>query len=62
VFDQYAPRFDGALVEGLAYRGPERLLDASGGPARFLPGSGAMLDLGCRTGLAGARSGAGCGT
>jgi predicted TPR repeat methyltransferase len=55
VFDQYAPRFDHALVEGLAYRGPERLLDAVG-RARAVPaaGFGAMLDLGCGTGLAGA--------
>jgi predicted TPR repeat methyltransferase len=55
LFDQYAPRFDGALVEGLAYRGPQRLLDAverarALSPAEF----GTMLDLGCGTGLAGA--------
>jgi predicted TPR repeat methyltransferase len=54
LFDQYAPRFDGALVGGLAYRGPQRLLDAveraRGPTARF----GTMLDLGCGTGLAGA--------
>jgi predicted TPR repeat methyltransferase len=53
VFDQYAPRFDDALVEGLAYRGPQRLLEAVG-RARAVPGFGAMLDLGCGTGLAGA--------
>ncbi len=53
VFDQYAPRFDHALVEGLAYRGPQRLLEAVG-RARAVPGFGAMLDLGCGTGLAGA--------
>ncbi len=54
LFDQYAPRFDGALLEGLAYRGPQRLLDAverAGAPAG---GFEAMLDLGCGTGLAGA--------
>jgi predicted TPR repeat methyltransferase len=55
LFDQYAPRFDGALLEGLAYRGPQRLLDAverarALSPAEF----GTMLDLGCGTGLAGA--------
>jgi predicted TPR repeat methyltransferase len=56
VFDQYAPRFDTALVEGLAYRGPERLLEAVGRARALSPadGFGAMLDLGCGTGLAGA--------
>jgi predicted TPR repeat methyltransferase len=55
VFDQYAPRFDNALVEGLAYRGPQRLVEAVG-RARVVPAAGfdAMLDLGCGTGLAGA--------
>jgi predicted TPR repeat methyltransferase len=57
LFDQYAPRFDEALTEGLAYRGPALLRDAvaaacrrEGRAARF----SAMLDLGCGTGLAGA--------
>jgi predicted TPR repeat methyltransferase len=57
LFDQYAPRFDGALVEGLAYRAPALLRGAvetacarEGRPARFA----AVLDLGCGTGLAGA--------
>jgi predicted TPR repeat methyltransferase len=55
VFDQYAARFDDALVEGLAYRGPQRLLEAVGrARAVSAPGFGAMLDLGCGTGLAGA--------
>jgi predicted TPR repeat methyltransferase len=52
LFDQYAPRFDGAL-EALAYRGPQLLLDAvtrARPNARFA----AALDLGCGTGLAGA--------
>jgi predicted TPR repeat methyltransferase len=56
LFDQYAPRFDAALMEGLAYRGPERLLDAVA-RARALSAEaqfGTMLDLGCGTGLAGA--------
>ncbi len=55
VFDQYAARFDNALVEGLAYRGPQRLLEAVG-RARAVPAAGfaTMLDLGCGTGLAGA--------
>ncbi|MFG1425545.1 methyltransferase domain-containing protein [Roseixanthobacter glucoisosaccharinicivorans] len=55
LFDQYAPRFDTALREGLAYRGPE-VLDAAlrsacaaaCAPFRF----GRALDLGCGTGLA----------
>jgi predicted TPR repeat methyltransferase len=51
LFDQYAPRFDGAL-EALAYRGPQLLLDAV---MRARPGKfAAALDLGCGTGLAGA--------
>jgi predicted TPR repeat methyltransferase len=56
VFDQYAPRFDTALVDGLAYRGPERLLEAVGRARALSPADkfGAMLDLGCGTGLAGA--------
>lgn len=50
LFDQYAPRFDRALAD-LSYSAPELLrttVTAHG--ARF----GAMLDLGCGTGLAGA--------
>jgi predicted TPR repeat methyltransferase len=56
LFDQYAPRFDGALVEGLAYRGPQRLLDAVERARAPVPavGFGTMLDLGCGTGLAAA--------
>jgi predicted TPR repeat methyltransferase len=52
LFDQYAPRFDGAL-EALAYRGPQFLLDAV---TRVRPVAtfAAALDLGCGTGLAGA--------
>src|SRR5436190_5713661 len=55
LFDQYAPRFDRAL-EDLGYRAPALLRDAvaetarAEGRVRF----GAMLDLGCGTGLAGA--------
>ena len=52
LFDQYAPRFDGAL-EALAYQGPQLLLDAvmrARPDARFAT----ALDLGCGTGLAGA--------
>lgn len=55
LFDQYAPRFDQALRDKLAYRGPEILLDVvvqacaeMGRCAQFARG----LDLGCGTGLA----------
>jgi predicted TPR repeat methyltransferase len=57
LFDQYASRFDAALTEGLAYRGPailrdriERACAAERRPVRFAE----VLDLGCGTGLAGA--------
>ncbi len=57
LFDQYAARYDTALTERLAYRGPtllrqavEEAMQASHRPLRF----GSMLDLGCGTGLAGA--------
>jgi predicted TPR repeat methyltransferase len=51
LFDQYAPRFDGAL-EALAYRGPQLILDAVM-RARPAANFAAALDLGCGTGLAG---------
>jgi predicted TPR repeat methyltransferase len=57
LFDQYAARYDAALTEHLAYRGPallreaiEKAMQAAGRPLRF----GSMLDLGCGTGLGGA--------
>jgi predicted TPR repeat methyltransferase len=57
LFDQYAARYDAALTEHLNYRGPtllreavEAAMGAAGRKMRF----GAMLDLGCGTGLAGA--------
>jgi predicted TPR repeat methyltransferase len=56
LFDQYAGRYDTALTENLHYRGPGILLEAvrqvmrdSDCPLQF----GAVLDLGCGTGLAG---------
>ncbi len=56
LFDQYAARYDTALTERLAYRGPallrqavEAAMRASHRPFRF----DSMLDLGCGTGLAG---------
>ncbi len=55
LFDQYAPRFEKALIEGLDYRGPQVLLKAvlsachaAGRPAFFKR----AIDLGCGTGLA----------
>jgi predicted TPR repeat methyltransferase len=54
LFDQRAPDFDVAMRERLEYRGPELLLEAVRAaavePMRF----GAMLDLGCGSGLGGA--------
>jgi predicted TPR repeat methyltransferase len=56
LFDQYAARYDGALLEHLRYRAPallrdavERVMNAAQRPLHFA----AMLDLGCGTGLAG---------
>jgi predicted TPR repeat methyltransferase len=55
LFDQYAPRFDVALMDDLGYRGPALLLAAvvaarvaAGKPASFRR----AIDLGCGTGLA----------
>lgn len=57
LFDQYAARYDTALTEQLAYRGPailrdalEQAVQAARRPLHF----GSMLDLGCGTGLGGA--------
>ncbi len=57
LFDQYAGRYDTALTEHLAYRGPailreavETVVQAAERPLQF----GAVLDLGCGTGLGGA--------
>jgi predicted TPR repeat methyltransferase len=57
LFDQYAARYDGALLEHLRYRAPallrdalEHVMNAAQREMRFA----AMLDLGCGTGLAGA--------
>jgi predicted TPR repeat methyltransferase len=54
LFDDYAPRFDRHLTKNLAYRGPELITDALRRACskrirdfRF----GAVLDLGCGTGL-----------
>src|SRR3954465_10356637 len=57
LFDQYAPKFEAALVDDLGYRGPALLFkavvtarNAVRKPAFFARG----LDLGCGTGLAAA--------
>ena len=52
LFDDYAPRFDRHLVDGLDYRGPEVLIEALD---RVAPGRRfrRALDLGCGTGLMG---------
>jgi predicted TPR repeat methyltransferase len=53
LFDQYAEKFDHALVDTLGYRVPEFLAEAI---ARARPGRfGLALDLGCGTGLMGER-------
>lgn len=51
LFDQYAPRFDRALVQGLGYRGPGLLLEAL--KADGFAYAACALDLGCGTGLMG---------
>jgi predicted TPR repeat methyltransferase len=53
LFDHYAPAFDQAL-DALAYRAPALLLAAVEKAAAKPLRIGAMLDLGCGTGLAGA--------
>ncbi|WP_442971795.1 methyltransferase domain-containing protein [Rhodoplanes sp. Z2-YC6860] len=52
LFDQHAPEFDQALVERLDYRGPQLLFEAV--RAHSSSRLGAVLDLGCGTGLSGA--------
>lgn len=53
LFDGYADRFEAHLTETLAYRGPDLLADAL---ARLGAGPfGHVVDLGCGTGLCGAR-------
>ncbi len=57
LFDQYAARYDAALTERLAYRGPallrEAVKDVTRAAARPLHFP-SVLDLGCGTGLGGA--------
>jgi len=53
LFDQYAPRFDQALVERLDYRAPFQLREAVDAASPGPDGFARVLDLGCGTGLAG---------
>ena len=55
LFDQYAPKFEAALVDDLGYRGPALLLAAVLGACAAAgrpPAFGRVIDLGCGTGLA----------
>ena len=55
LFDQYAPRFESALVDDLGYRGPELLFRAvlsARAAARKPAFFKRAIDLGCGTGLA----------
>jgi predicted TPR repeat methyltransferase len=55
LFDQYAPKFDAALLGDLGYRGPALLLAAVLGARAALglpPAFDRVVDLGCGTGLA----------
>jgi len=57
LFDQYAPKFETALVDGLGYRGPALLFKAvlsARAAARKPAFFKRALDLGCGTGLAAA--------
>lgn len=55
LFDQYAGRFESALVGALAYQAPDRLMEAILSVAGPAPRFAAALDLGCGTGLMGER-------
>jgi predicted TPR repeat methyltransferase len=57
LFDQYAPRFDRALIDDLGYRGPSLLFKAvlaARGAVRKPAFFKRAIDLGCGTGLAAA--------
>lgn len=54
LFDGYAPRYEGHMVETLAYRGPELLRAASEAAEGFAAAAPYdAIDLGCGTGLSG---------
>jgi predicted TPR repeat methyltransferase len=52
LFDQYAPRFDKALVENLSYRAPRLIAEAVSKVKPENSQGEKILDLGCGTGLA----------
>ena len=55
LFDQYAPKFEAALLDDLGYRGPALLLAAvldARAVAGIVPVFAGVIDLGCGTGLA----------
>src|SRR3984885_13011544 len=52
LFDQYAPRFEAALVDDLGYRGPALLFRAVRAAVRKPAFFRRAIDLGCGTGLA----------
>src|ERR1700689_165586 len=57
LFDQYAPKFEAALVDDLGYRGPALLFKAvlsERAPVHKPPFFKRAIDLGCGTGLAAA--------
>lgn len=55
LFDQYAPRFDTALLENLSYVVPQRLYELIEALRPGKENGERILDLGCGTGLAGER-------
>ncbi|WP_421862293.1 methyltransferase domain-containing protein [Parvibaculum sp.] len=54
LFDGYAPRYDGHMVETLAYRGPALLREAADRAGVPAGAPHDAIDLGCGTGLSGA--------
>ncbi|MCK4607918.1 MAG: tetratricopeptide repeat protein, partial [Gammaproteobacteria bacterium] len=55
LFDQYAPNFDQHLTAMLDYKAPELLYDAVAKNKDEITATWKVLDLGCGTGLAGAK-------
>lgn len=55
LFDEYASRFERSLLIDLGYQGPEQVLQALAAVRGAEVGFGAVLDLGCGTGLMGER-------
>lgn len=55
LFDEYAPRFDSALIENLSYCVPQRLYALVNEVRPADDNAERILDLGCGTGLAGER-------